>query len=567
MTGKFGELIYKRPDGAAVIREIHRQEERLRAAQSFEEVKSAFEEFHRVQEEFRSCCQIAEIRFTQDVRDAFYGEENEALGQMAPEVKEAEHSFYDALLSCRYREEIGREYGALLTEKLALEASGGGKSITGLVQEENRLTARFQKLIGSSLADFRGKKLPVEQLYPYKGDRDRSVREAAYRAEGMCFWGMREELEEIFDALVHNRDAQAKALGFDNFAQLGVVRMQRMGYGLEEIAHYREQVKKYWVPAVAAIKERQKKRLGLKDWKAYDNLLYFPDYNPVPKGDSRAMLEACRKMFHELSEETGAFFDTLMEHDMFDLDSREGKAPGGYCGSVDSVRLPFIFSNFNGTTMDIDVLIHESGHAFAAYEAYGSGACPELREASSETAETHSTAMELLTMPWHGLFFGKDSARYDQFLMERTLTYLPGGCAMDEFLTEVSLHPDMSAGERHGLWKSLRETYQPHFADYGDIPMYRDGQEWLFDTQIVMNPFYFVDYGMARNVSLQLFLLQRNNPRSAWEKNLRFLRAGGTKSFGSLVREIGLEVPYEGETVRHVIEPMLEWVLAHEKSL
>ena len=561
MAESFQKLVYTRPDERQVITGIKEQEEALRGAADWEEAKKAFERFHEIQEEFRSMCQIAEIRFTLDVRDPFYGEENEALGEMGPRVSAVEHDFYDALLKCPYREEIDRDYGPILLEKLRQEAAGGGDAVTELVREENRLLGRFRKIIGSSLVDFRGGKLPVERLYPYKGDRNREVREAAYRAEGEYFAGYREELEEIFDALVKVRDAQAKALGFSDFAQLCVIRMGRMGYGLEEIAHYREQVKKYWVPAVTKIKEEQRKRLGLKDWKAYDNLLYFPDYNPVPQGGPEEMLKACSRMFHELSRETGEFFDTLTEHGMFDLDAREGKAPGGYCGSVDSERLPFIFSNFNGTTMDIDVLIHESGHAFAAYEAYLSGVSPECREASSETAETHSTAMELLTMPWHGLFFGKDAARYDRFLMERTLTYLPGGCASDEFLTEVSLNPGMSSVERHALWKRLRSEYQPHFSDYGDIPMYGEGQEWLFDSQIVTNPFYFVDYGMARNVSLQLFLLQQKDPGLAWSKYIRFLKAGGTKSFRSLVREIGLEVPFEGESVRHVIEPMLDFVL------
>lgn len=566
MTVKFRELAYTRPNTGAVIGGIRRAKEELQNASDWEGARAALETFHQETEAFRSMCQISEIRFTQNVRDPFYEKENAFLGKASPKVEEAAHDFYSALLACPYAVRLDREYGPMLLKKLRYRKAGGGEAITELLQEENWLTARFQAISGASRIAFQGRILPAEQLYPYKGARDRETRKEAYRAEGAYFLQYRERLEEIFDKLVKNRNAQARALGFRDYSELSLIRMNRMGYGLKEIAYYREQVKKYWVPAVKEIKRMQKERLGLSQWKGYDNLLYFPDHNPAPRGDAKAILAACNTMFHGLSQETGEFFDFLVDRDMFDLDSRDGKAPGGYCGSVDSMRSPFIFSNFNGTTRDVDVLIHESGHAFAAYEAYKNKIVAECREPSAEACETHSTAMEMLTMPYHHLFFGEDADRYDLFLMERTLTYLPGGCSGDEFLTVVHQNPDMTSEERHALWRRLRETYEPHFADFDDIPLYGAGQEWLTDPQLFLCPFYLVDYGMARNVSLQLFLLQQREPETAWRKYLKFLSFGGTKSFMEAVLEIGMELPFEGETVRHVIGPMLDWVKKQNKK-
>ncbi len=560
MAVTFKELVYIRPDERKVLDGIETETRCLTKASCWEEARSAFERFHEKMEVFHSMCQIADIRFTQDVRDSFYQNENEYLGMLAPKAEEAAHKFYEAILNCPYAEQIDKTYGPMLLKKLRYQATGGGAAVTALRQEENRLLARFQAISGTSRIPFMGKVLPSEQLYLYKGDRNRAVRCEAYRAEGSYFEQYSSQLEEIFDALVKNRNAQARALGFQDYSQLSLIFMNRMGYGLKEIAHYREQVKKYWVPAVKEIKKLQQKRLGLADWKGYDNLLYFPDYNPTPKGDSEAMKKACSAMFKGLSDETGEFFDFLMERDMFDLDSREGKAPGGYCGSVDSMKSPFIFSNFNGTTMDIDVLIHESGHAFAAYEAYKNKIVAECREASAEVCEIHSTAMEMLTMPYHKLFFKEDADRYDLFLIERTLTYLPGGCSGDEFLTIVYQNPDMTSAERHELWKRLRQEYEPHFSDFDDIPLYGQGKEWLIEPQLFLCPFYLVDYGLARNVSLQLFMMQQTQPEAAWEKYLKMLSFGGTKTYIEAVREIGLEIPFEGETIRRVIEPMLEWV-------
>lgn len=560
MAVKFKDLVYVRPNEKKVLEEIENETRNLEKAENWEKAQAAFEQFHETMEEFYSMCQIADIRFTQDVRDPFYQDENEFLGMLAPKVDAAAHKFYRALLDCPYTDKINQTYGTMLLRKLKYQSVGGGDTVTKLRQEENQLIAQFQAISGNSHIPFRGKVLPAEQLYLYKGDRDRSVRREAYQAEGAYFEQYSSQLEDIFDKLVKNRNAQAKALGFHDYAELSLIFMNRMGYGLEEIAYYREQVKKYWVPAVKEIKRQQQERLGLSEWKGYDNLLYFADYNPAPKGDSEAMKNACRQMFQELSKETGTFFDFLVERDMFDLDSRVGKAPGGYCGSVDSMRSPFIFSNFNGTTRDIDVLIHESGHAFAAYEAYKNKIVAECREASSEVCEVHSTAMEMLTMPYHHLFFKEDADRYDLFLIERTLTYLPGGCSSDEFLTVVYQNPDMTSDERHALWRKLRETYEPHFADFDDIPLYAKGKEWLIDPQLFLCPFYLIDYGFARNVSLQLFMLQQTEPEKAWEKYLKFLSFGGTKTYMEAVNEIGLELPFEGEAIRHVIEPMLAWV-------
>lgn len=556
----FKELEYIRPDVEKVICEIEKAAAAITEAPDFAAFQEAFEAYHQVMETYNSAIQIADIRFTQDVRDPFYAQENDYLGDNMPRVEKACQQVNRAVMASPFREEIDQAYTPMLLKRLAFMAQGTGDQIMELLQEENHLCAQYNDIIGRSQIEFQGKMLTGPQLYPYKGSPDREVRKAAYRAEGEYYARFGDQLEALFEKLVQNRDAQAKALGFKNFSEVGRIRMNRMDYDLEDIAYYREQVKKYWVPAVNQIKKEQAERIGIQDFKGYDNLLYFADYNPVPRGTSEEMKQACNYMFHEMAPETGEFYDSLMARDMFDLDAREGKAPGGYCSKVDNLKTPFIFSNFNGTTMDVDVLIHESGHAMAAYEAYKNGIVPELQEPSSEACETHSTGMEMLTMPYHHLFFGEDTGRYDRFLMERTLTYLPGGVMGDAFQTEMYRHPEYTPEQRDQLWKDLTEEFTPHFSDFDDIPLYSDGRSWLLESLIFTAPFYQVDYGLARMVALQLLILAQTDPKAAWNKYLTFLTFGGTKTYRESVKAVGLEVPFEGETVKHVIEPVMEFM-------
>lgn len=561
---RFCDFKYQRPDVDEILKGLDAIEKRIKNAKSADEAGRAFHDFHAMTEAFVSAGQLAEIRHTIDVRDAFYNEENKFMGTHAPIVNEKGLRIYRALLASPSRAGLEAEYGALLFSKLENMIKSWDTRIVALAQEENALQAEYQRIFASARIPFRGKTLTIAQLEPYKANKDREIRKAAFIAEGTFFDAQGKKFEDIFEKMVQNRTRQAEILGYDSYADLSVVRMGRMGYGLPEISAYREQIKKFWVPAVAEIKKMQQKRIGLKDFKAYDNLLYFADRNPAPKGNSIDMLEACRTMFHRMSPETAEFFDFMAEHELFDLMAKEGKAPGGYCGCVDFYKSPFVFSNFNGTMGDIDVLIHESGHAIAAYEAYKRNVVPEYRSPSAEACEIHSIAMELLSMPYHNLFFKEDTDRYDLFLMERTITYLPGGCAGDEFQTLVYQNPDMTSGERHELWARLQKEYSPHFSEYEDIPCYSRGADWLADPHLFLCPFYLIDYGLARIVSLQLFLLQQTDANAAWRKYMDFVNAAGTRTYVDMVKSSGLKLPFEEDCIKPMMPPILEWIKSRQ---
>ena len=198
-----------------------------------------------------------------------------------------------------------------------------------LMQEENKLTSEYQKLYASATVEWQGETLPLPKLGPFMQDPDRAVRKAAYEVRGQWFEDHREQLDELYDKLVKNRDAQGKAMGYENFIPLGYDRLGRNCWGPEECAAFRDQIARDLVPIVARVKRDQEKRLGVEKLRLYDDALLFPDGNAKPQGSSEDILAAGREMYHALSGETREFIDFLYDGELLDVLSKEGKAPGG----------------------------------------------------------------------------------------------------------------------------------------------------------------------------------------------------------------------------------------------
>src|SRR5690606_30512557 len=170
-------------------------------------------------------------------------------------------------------------------------------------------------------------------------------------------------------------------------------------YNAEMVAKFREQVREYIVPLATKLYERQAERIGVKDFKFYDEGLTFLTGNAVTQGDPEWIINNGKKMYEELSKETGEIFNYMIEHDLIDLVAKKGKESDGYCTFIEDYESPYIFSNFNGTSGDIDVLTHEAGHAFQVYSSRNIG-IPEYLWPTYESAEIHSMSMEFFTWPW-----------------------------------------------------------------------------------------------------------------------------------------------------------------------
>jgi len=556
---KFSEMPYVRPD-LEQMKELVRQTvaglDNAASAAAQAEIYYAFE---KAEKNVETMSTIAYIRHSIDTRDAFYAREQEWMDQAMPQFEELRQQVNLALLRSPYRKELGEILGELLFVNLEIAVRSFKPELMDLMSEENRLVSDYQKLYASAMVEFDGKTMPLPMLGPYKQSTDRAVRKAAYETEGRFFDAHREELDAIYDQLVKNRTAQGKLMGYDTFLPLGYDRMNRNCYGPEKVAAFRQQVARDLVPVVCRCKQSQQERLGLDRLSLYDDNMRFADGNATPMGTADDILRAGLEMYHGLSPETAEFIDFLYENELLDVLSKPGKAPGGYCSSLPDYKAPFIFSNFNGTSGDVDILTHEAGHAFADYRASRKGYIRPLQSPTMEACECHSMSMEFLTQDFHKLFFGSDTRKYEISHCEDSLGFIPYGCLVDEFQHLVYENPDMTPDQRNGLWLELEAKYRP-WLDFEDLPFYSRGAGWQRQLHIYLMPFYYIDYCMAQTVALQFWIASMADREGAWQKYLTFTDLGGSRSFEDLVRGSGLEVPYENECVKKTALAVEQWL-------
>ena len=556
---KFNDMPYTRPDLAEAAAQLAALAQKAQNAPDGGALLAVYTEYQTLSDAVSTAGTVASIRHTVDTTDEFYDGENDYFDENGPVVSDKVLGLYRAILASPHKGALAGQYGDILLEKLEIAVKSSDERLVELQQQENALGTRYEKLYASARIPFLGKELTVAQLAPYKQNIDRATRKSAFEAEGGFFDANREELDDIYDLLVKNRTKQAAILGYGSFTPLGDIRMERHGYTRADIRACRDAVAKDIVPVAHQLKKRQAQRIGVADFKFYDDPLSFADGNPTPKGTPEEILAAGQAMYRGLSTETAEFIDFMMDGGLFDVLAKPGKAPGGYCTYIAQYKSPFIFSNFNGTAGDVDVLTHEAGHAFAAYQAAKQNLTGELRSPGLESCEIHSMSMEFLTGEYHHLFFGDDTKKYEISHAEDTLFFLPYGCQVDEFQERVYDNPGLTPSQRNELWAELERKYRP-WNDFAGLPFYGRGAGWQRQLHIYGSPFYYIDYVLAQAIALEFFLANNRDKADAWQRYLALVNKAGTETYTGLVHAAGLQTPFEPGAMARVGKETYDWL-------
>jgi len=308
------------------------------------------------------------------------------------------------------------------------------------------------------------------------------------------------------------------------------------------------------------LKERQRNRIGVESLHYYDDKFSFKSGNATPKGDPEWIIQNGAKMYAELSPETDEFFQFMMDKDLMDLVAKKGKQSGGYCTYISGYRSPYIFSNFNGTSHDIDVLTHEVGHAFQVFESRDYET-PEYAFPTYEACEIHSMSMEFFCWPWMEYFFKEDTDKYRFNHLAEALLFIPYGVSVDEFQHFVYENPNATPTERKQAWRDIERKYLPH-RQYEDQDYLERGGFWHQQGHIFRSPFYYIDYTLAQICTFQFWKKMHENREQAWSDYLHLCKQGGSKSFLELVKEAKLISPFEDGCVASVIDVIENWLNA-----
>lgn len=555
---QFQEYAYQHMDALSLQKQLSELAEQIQQTKTIEQVQDCIKKVDTIRRFVATQVSLVEIRHTVDTKDAYYTKEQEYLDTVLPELEKDYEKINRALLESSFLEELKHRLPETFFLQKEMDLKAFDPIIIEDMQEENRLMTKYQALIASAEIPFDGEIYNLSSLEVKTNSSDRIVRKRALQAYWNWFEQHEEEVAQIFDQMIKVRTRMAQKLGYDNFIALGYARMHRYDYNQEDVAKYRRQVLKDVVPLCSALYKRQQKRLGYDTLHAWDEKVEFLQGNPTPKYDRAELVKRAQKMYHELSKETGVFFDFMVEHELLDLDSKPGKAAGGYCTFMPDYKSPFIFANFNQTQHDAEVLTHEAGHAYQIYESrdiYPS----DCVWPTYESCEIHSMSMEFFTHPWMQSFFEEDVNRYYYSHMAGSLKFLPYGVLVDHFQHEVYTHPEMSHKERMDTWRRLEKEYLPH-KNYEEVEILERGGWWMRQAHIFMSPFYYIDYTLAQVCAMQFWARMENKDPKAFEDYQHICKIGGTLPFRKIVKEAGLIVPFEEGCLAQVTGSVSQWL-------
>lgn len=554
---KFSEIEYVRPDFDAALAAVERYVEAIKGAKSAQELRQIYIDYEEEGKAFSTMVRICNTRNTINMKDEFYDAEIKYINQNLPKLSVAEKKADKVLMESPYFKGLAEEFGEIFVKN---RENGQKLSSEVIIQhqvKESELTQKYAKVSAVCTTEFRGEQCNFYGLLKHMESTDREERREAFKAWADMYESISGDLDEIYSELVKIRADKASKLGLDSYIDYAYLSKRRFDYKKEDVANFRKQVLEVIVPACVKLREQQRERLGVDSLHYYDEALIFPEGNATPIGDKDYMVAQAQQMYRELSKETGEFFDFMVEYELFDLETKPGKRQGGYCTQFLLYKAPFIFSNFNGTSADVEVLTHEAGHAFAGYTASRLQPIPEFSHSTSEIAEIHSMTMEHFTYPWMDKFFGDKTDKFIYAHLSQALLVIPYMMCVDEYQHRVFEKLDMTPMERRAVWRELEKTYMP-WRDYDGNEFLENGGFWMQKQHIFLYPFYYIDYALAQICAFQLYGRMKNNKEQAWKDYYALCQAGGSKGYFKLLELANLLNPFKEGNVEASVREVLK---------
>ena len=553
---KFNDFVYERPNLEEFKAFISEKVDLLNNA-SFLETVDIINEVEKRANEFDTMYNLCSIRNSINTVDEFYEKEMEFFDSNAPVFQNAMDQFNKKIVNSPYRLQLEEVFTHQHFTLLEMNIKTFDEKIMDDLVTEAKLCTEYSKVLASAKIEFDGKINNLSQMGAYSKNLDRNIRKEAEYKKVEFLESVSDKLDDIYDKLVKVRDNMAKKMGYKNYVEFGYLRLGRSDYNSVMVANYRDQVLKYVVPAAKKIVAAQARRIKLDDLKVYDIPVFYNDGNAKHGKNKDELVESALRFYSSLSSETKEFFEFMLEHDLMDLETKPNKAGGGYCTIINKYKAPFIFSNFNGTEGDVDVLTHEAGHAFQVYTASRTLPISDIYWPTLEACEIHSMSMEFFAYPYIDLFFGQDAKKYRFQHLSEAITFIPYGVCVDEFQHFVYENPNCSIKERKDKWRELEKKYTP-WKEYDGIKYYESGSYWHRQGHIFTNAFYYIDYTLAQVCAFQFLLLDRENHEKAWQKYFDLCKLGGSKSFVALLEAVNLKNPFADGSLEAIMPKLVE---------
>jgi len=425
-----------------------------------------------------------------------------------------------------------------------------------IFSELEELSARYQRITGSMTVEWEGVERPLPQLQPFLKSPDREVRERAFRASTQPYIEERGALAGLFDRMFHLRQQAARNAGFANFRDYIFPAKFRFDYTPADVERFHQAVEARVAPAVERVLEQRRRRLGLDVLRPWD--LAVDPYRATPLRPFETVEQfvgTAHRVFERVDPVLGRQFQTMIDEGLLDLDSRKGKAPGGYCETLHFRGRPFIFMNAVGLVDDVMTLLHEAGHSFHAFASHRQPLIWQ-RHPGSEAAELASMSMELLAAPHlvqpTGYFSPRDHLGAWLEHLEDVLLSLVHIASVDAFQTWIYTHPDGGdAAARDDAWLRIRSRFE-RGVDWSGLETERVAR-WYRQLHIFMYPFYYIEYGIAQLGALQIWRNSLTDPAAAVVRYREALALGAVRSLPEMYRTAGAKLTFDADLIGELV--------------
>ena len=480
------------------------------------------------------------------------------IENIQPKLSEYNDLFNRKIINNKYVSDLSERYNVMLK---------GIKTDIEIFREENiqlqtRLSilgTKYNEIRGKQTVYFDGAEKTFAMMAIYQENTDREIREGAWRATTSRIIQDSEEISDIFEEMIELRHQIAINSGFRSFQEYIFAAMHRFDYTIQDCLEFHDSIEYSCMPLKYNMNLIRKEKLNLAKLRPWDMSVDIEGKKPLqPFKDSEDLVNGCSRIFHSMSEELGNYFDLLEKNDCLDLESRKGKAPGGYQYYLQKSRMPFIFMNAAGTQRNFETMIHEAGHAF---HSFYSGHLDLIHERDSpiEFAEVAAMSMELLTHPYWEEFYEKDNAeRAREKHLKGIIQFMPWMATIDSFQNWIYGNPHHTRAERKTKWLEIQDKFGSKI-EYDGINKEEDLEKiaeisWQLQGHLFGAPFYYVEYGIAQLGALQMWKYHKEDRHNALELYKKGLSLGYTKGLTELFAASGLEISFSREHVSKLIQ-------------
>jgi oligoendopeptidase F len=508
-------------------------------------------------------------RYIRSTCDTTNEEYEKAYDFFVSEIEPNAAPWFQALNSkldqCPFRHSLDPEVYAVFLRTIHNDIAIYREKNIPLFTEIDRLKQEYGKISGDMMVEMEGKEITIQQTFKYFKNNNRDIRKEAFEKVWNRRLAARETYDALFDELCKLRQQVAENAGFENFRDYSFASLGRFDYTKEDCFNFHKAVEAEVVPFIAELETKRKEILGYEKLFPYDlevDLSGKPALVPFKNGED--LLDKTIACLERVRPAYAGYISTMRRMGHFDLDSRKGKAPGGYNYSLSETGVPFIFMNSVGSQRDLITMVHEAGHAIHSF-LENPLPLTSLKNPPSEVCELASMSMELISMEHWDIFYenADDLKRARREQLEKVLGTLPWVATVDEFQHWVYENKNHTREERSEAWSRIMAKLEPSVISWDGFEEVQRNN-WQKQLHIFEVPFYYIEYGMAQLGAIAVWRNYLTDPEKALDGYEAALKLGYTKPIGKIYEAAGIKFDFSQNYVRELVDFVKKQLLLME---